>query len=164
MACIIAAIEMNMLLRHLLNPKLIVLVFLILFKIPAQANDSDIDTTRVREVKKIKKSAGQLVADIPGEILKFPFRFIQTTAKIVSSNPPISYATSVINLSGQAKSYVPVVGYSSRAGLKLGVGLRKLEKLFPGDNLNFKWYYSTNSYQSYWFRYKAIIHAMKQNH
>lgn len=119
----------------------------------ANVSGTGIDTTRVRNTEKIKKSTGQIIADIPGEILKLPIRTVRFIA-LSATSPPISHVTGLINLSGPVRRYVPVLGYSSNAGLKLGFGLRKIKKEFWDDRLDFKWYYSTNDYQSYQFRFK----------
>lgn len=109
----------------------------------------EIDTTRVRETKKVKKSAGEIIADIPGEILKSPFYALEFVTHTIVFNPPVSEVTKLIDLGAEAKPYIPVVGYGSRSGLKFGFGLRKLKKIAPTDFIKGKFYYSTNDYQSY---------------
>jgi outer membrane protein assembly factor BamA len=119
----------------------------------AAEGDQGLDTTRVRQPEKPKKSAGQVFADIPGEILKLPVRTVRFVS-YSAVNPPISYVTGLVKFSGPVRKYVPILGYSSNAGLKLGFGLRKITKDFWDDVLDFKWYYSTNDYQSYQFRFR----------
>ena len=109
----------------------------------------EIDTTRVRITKKVKKSAGEIIADIPGEILKSPFYALEFVTHTIVFNPPVSEVTKLIDLGAEAKPYIPVAGYGSRSGLKFGIGLRKLKKIAPTDFVKGKFYYSTNDYQSY---------------
>ncbi|MCP4686197.1 MAG: hypothetical protein GY867_12230, partial [bacterium] len=120
---------------------------------PAAENDGALDTTRVRQPEKPEKSVGRVIADVPGEILKLPVRTVRFLALSVS-RPPISDVAKVIKLSGPVQRYIPIVGYSSNAGLKLGFGLRQIKAKSFGDRLDFKWYYSTKDYQSYQFRFK----------
>lgn len=108
-----------------------------------------IDTTHVRKTEKIKKSTGEIIADIPGEILKFPFYTLEFVTHTIAFNPPVSEVTKLIDLGAEAKPYIPVAGYGSRSGFKLGFGLRKLKNIAPTDFIKGKWYYSTNDYQSY---------------
>lgn len=49
-----------------------------------------IDTTRVREIVPVKKSTGEKIADIPGEILKLPIYVAQYTSRTVSTSPAVS--------------------------------------------------------------------------
>jgi len=119
----------------------------------ANEGEKGLDTTRVRQPKKPVKSVGQVIADIPGEILKLPLRAVRVIALGVTRRP-VSHVTGLINLSGPVRRYVPVLGYGSNAGLKLGFGFRKIKKDFWNDRLDFRWYYSTNDYQSYQFRFK----------
>ena len=120
----------------------------------AEEDDRGLDTTRVRQTAPVKKSTGEIIADIPGEILKLPVRTVRLIA-LSTTRPPISHVTGLINLTGPVRRYVPVAGYSSNAGLKLGFGLRGINMNFWDDILDFRWYYSTNDYQSYQFRFKA---------
>ncbi|MCP4570323.1 MAG: BamA/TamA family outer membrane protein [FCB group bacterium] len=119
----------------------------------ALAEETGLDTTRVREVVKIKKSAAEKIADIPGEIVKFPIRTIRFVSHAIGTNPPVANILDVINFAAPAKKYVPVAGYGKEAGLKFGFGLRKLN-LPINDRVRIDWYYSTNDYQSYRVRYR----------
>jgi outer membrane protein assembly factor BamA len=141
--------------KRLLAQSLIGVVFTFLCNGLVLANGTEygLDTTRVRQPERPKKSFGRVVADIPGEILKLPVRTVRLLA-LSTTKRPISHVTQLINIAGPAKRYVPVVGYSSTAGLKLGFGLRKIKKRFWDDRLDFRWYYSTNDYQSYQFRFR----------
>lgn len=134
-----------------------VFALIITLSVPVTANDNTrgLDTTRVRETKKIKKTTGEIIADIPGEIVKLPVYTIKFVSYGIAFGPVTSKALSLIDFTAPARRYVPVAGYSPSAGLKLGFGLRKLKKDFWDDRLEFNWYYSTNDYQSYKFRYKA---------
>jgi outer membrane protein assembly factor BamA len=114
-----------------------------------QSYADGIDTTRVRKTEKVKKSTGEIIADIPGEILKFPFYTLEFITHAVVFNPPVSEVTKLIDLGAEAKPYIPVAGYGSRSGLKFGFALRKLKNIAPTDFVKGKWYYSTNDYQSY---------------
>ena len=116
---------------------------------PTQGNAEGIDTTRVRRTEKIKKSTAEIIADIPGEILKLPFYTLEFVTYTIITNPPVSEITKLIDLGAEAKPYIPVVGYGSKSGLKLGFGLRKLKSIAPTDFVKGKWYYSANDYQSY---------------
>ena len=148
--------QMKPTMRFILRLSFVVLVFACFCcdLVQAEENEKSLDTSRVRQPELPKKSFGRVVADIPGEILKLPMRTIRLLA-ITATNPPVSHVTKLINLSGPAKLYVPVTGYSDNAGLKIGFGLRKLTKRFWDDRLDFRWYYSTNDYQSYQFRLKS---------
>ncbi len=126
----------------------VTVILLLLFVVTADVDASVIDTTSVRKTEKIKKSTGEVIADIPGEILKFPFYTLEFVTHTIAFNPPVSEVTKLIDLGAEAKPYIPVAGYGSRSGLKFGFGLRKLN-LPPTDFIKAKWYYSTNDYQSY---------------
>lgn len=115
----------------------------------ADEDDQGLDTTRVRKTVPVKKSTGEIIADIPGEILKLPFYTLEFVTHTIALNPPVSWATQLIDLGAEAKPYLPVAGYSSRAGLKLGFSLRKLKNIVSTDYIRASWYYSTNDYQSY---------------
>lgn len=107
------------------------------------------DTTRIRKTEIVRKSTGEVVADIPGEILKTPVYLAEFTTKQLFFSPPIRMVCGLIDLGAEARPYIPIVGYSSTAGFKFGIGLRKLANIAPTDFLKAKWYYSTHHYQSY---------------
>ncbi len=115
----------------------------------------EMDTTKVREVSPPDRSFAMALADIPGEIIKLPIRTVRFLSYTISTNPPVSYVTPITDFTAPARRYVPIVGYSPEAGLKLGFGLRRIKKRFWDDRLYFKWYYSTNDYQSYLFRFRT---------
>ena len=127
------------------------IVILIFFAIEADSVELnvDFDTTRVREVYPVKKSFGEKVADLPGEILKFPVHVLESFTYAITTNPPVSKIFSLINLGDKTRSIIPVIGYSSRSGLKLGFGRQFINQENSESSLKFKWYYSTNDYQSY---------------
>ncbi len=120
----------------------------------ADTSAQGLDTTRVRETRKIKKSFGEIVADIPGEILKSPFYVAEFVTHTIATNPPVSEVTRLIDVGTKARKYIPIVGYNSRAGVKFGIGLRRLKKIAPTDHIKGKVYYSTNDYQSYLVKFR----------
>jgi outer membrane protein assembly factor BamA len=136
------------------KPVWIVLLSLLILCVSVRADISEVDydTTRVRQTTPAKKSFGEAVADVPGEILKLPFRIVEVTIHTLVMNPPLSEAIELIEFGREVRPYIPIVGYGSRAGLKLGFGLRHAG-LVSDDIARFKWYYSTNDYQSYQFTY-----------
>ena len=114
-----------------------------------------LDTTRVREVSPVKKSTGEKIADIPGEILKFPIYVAQYIGRTVSTAPVVGKFFSLLNFSGEKKIVTPFGGYGSRPGLKLGFVLQKPDIIANGDRLQYKWYYSTHDYQRYQLKYES---------
>ena len=124
----------------------------------ADENDPELDTTRVRQTTPVKKSAGATIVDIPGEILKLPFYTLETVTHTIAFYGPVSWAMGLIDLGAEAKPYLPVAGYSSKAGLKLGFALRQLKNIVSTDYVRASWYYSTNDYQSY----KIATHKAKR--
>lgn len=119
----------------------------------SHADPIQVDTTKIRKVKKIKKSVGEIITEIPGEVLKLPLNIFEFTAYSIGTNPPVENILSLIDLGKEASSYVPVAGYNAKAGLKFGFGLRVIKDIAPGDQIKFKWSYSTNNYQAYKIRY-----------
>lgn len=115
----------------------------------------EMDTTKVREVSRPGSNLARALADIPGEIVKLPVRAIRFLSYTISTNPPVSYVMPIIDFTIPARRYIPIVGYSREAGLKFGFGLRRIKKRFWDERLYFKWYYSTNDYQSYLFRFRS---------
>lgn len=114
-----------------------------------------LDTTRVREVSPVKKSTGEKIADIPGEILKLPIYVAQYTGRTVSTAPIVGKFFSLLSFSGEKKIVTPFGGYGSRPGLKLGFVLQKPDIITNGDRLQYKWYYSTHDYQRYQLKYQS---------
>lgn len=135
-----------------------VLVAVMVFLLPALSTGQPtaIDTTRVREVQKLKKSFGEIMADIPGEILKLPVRTLEFVSYTISSNPPVSEYKRFFGMYQDVKNYIPIVGYNHTAGLKFGFGLRRSNNIIAGDFAKVKWYYSIFDYQSYQFQYNTI--------
>jgi len=53
--------------------------------LPTDGNSEGIDTTRVRQTEKIKKSTAEIIADIPGEILKLPFYTLEILTNTIAT-------------------------------------------------------------------------------
>lgn len=144
-----------------------VILLLLVMPVPGMSAAAvDYDTTRVRVPESVHKSVGDRIVDIPGEILKLPIYAVESLAYGMVMFPPFSKVLSLIELGGEAKPYVPVVGFSTRAGFKFGFGVRFLSAKRSEGQLKLKWYYSTSSYQSYQMKYHSpqqLIAGMNMN-
>ncbi len=135
------------------------LLILVLMTGSSLSNDTtrvvtaDFDTTRVRDVKPVKKSVSETLADIPGELLKLPIYTFEFVTKQVVMNPPLTSVLPLFQKRGERTVAVPMIGYSTRAGLKLGFAINILNSRSTGVRLRFKSYYSTNEYQLYRLRF-----------
>jgi len=120
-----------------------------------EAEHEPLDTTRVREVAPVRKSIGEKIADIPGEILKLPLYVGQFIGRTVSTSPVVSKIFSLVRFGGEKKTVTPVGGYGSSPGLKVGFALQKTDVIAVGDRIQYKSYYSTHDYQFYQFKYES---------
>lgn len=114
-----------------------------------------LDTTRVREVTPVRKTVGEKIADIPGEILKLPIYIAQYIGGTVSTAPIVGKFFSLLSFGGEKKIVTPFGGYGSRPGLKVGFALQKTDIFSQGDRFQYKWYYSTHDYQRYQLKYES---------
>ncbi len=142
-------------------PKIFLTLFFCLFCAPRQEQalsaeaSVDYDTTRVREVQPVKKNLGEKLIDVPGELLKLPIYTLEFITKTVVLTPPMTKVFSLLQKHEKKSTYVPVVGYSTRAGVKLGFGINFLNRETSGSRLKLKSYYSTNRYQLYRLRFTS---------
>jgi outer membrane protein assembly factor BamA len=113
----------------------------------------EIDTTRVREPKKHKRSFSETIAQVPSTVLKVPVYFFKGITYGVVKGAFDSPLRRVFNIGNPISPFFLVAGYSSNSGFKGGLGYRYLKHLTPGDKLKFKTSYSTNRYQSYQLKY-----------
>lgn len=114
-----------------------------------------LDTTRVRAVIPVKKSIGEKITDIPGEILKLPIYVVQYVGRTVSTSPVVSKVFSLLRFGGEKKTLTAVGGYGSRPGLKVGFALQNTDVIAVGDRFQYKWFYSTHNYQFYQLKYET---------
>lgn len=108
-----------------------------------------IDTTKVRTTEKVRKTTGEIISDIPGEIIKTPFYILDFAIEKISLNPPLKQVYSWIGTPQKPTFIMPVLGYNSSAGFKFGIGFKFKNLYTQNDYLKTKFYYSTNNYQSY---------------
>ncbi len=75
-----------MILSKLRISTILVLVGTIAYLVlPTQANSEGIDATRILRTEKVKKSTGEIISDIPGEILKLPFYTLEILTNTIAT-------------------------------------------------------------------------------
>lgn len=119
------------------------------------AGSADVsDTTSVREPKAPEKSVGDLLLDIPEEILRVPIRVLEGTAWLGERaySSPLARGLFPLRLSERLLAS-PVASYGSNAGLEGGIALHGFSVFRPDGRLKLGLAYSTHRYQKYELSY-----------
>jgi outer membrane protein assembly factor BamA len=131
-------------------------VGLLLQSAPVVAQDNRVDTTRALKQEPYKKSTGEVLVDIPGQILLLPVRLVQALAYgslILYEQPAMQYMLSFD--SPKLYGAYPIAAYGSNKGLKLGVALYDNRVFRDFDRLKLTLSYSTHDYQHYEAYYRS---------
>ena len=124
--------------------------------LPAYAQENEVDTTRTEEQEPYKKTAGEVLVAIPGQILLIPVRILEGiawgTIKLYEQ-PATQYLLQFE--SPRVFGAYPVAGYGSNPGLKLGLVLYNNRLLRDHDRFRIKGSYSTHKYQHYEAYYRS---------
>ena len=124
--------------------------------LPVYAQENEVDTTRTEEQEPYKKTAGEVLVAIPGQILLIPVRILEGiawgTIKLYEQ-PATQYLLQFE--SPRVFGAYPVAGYGSNPGLKLGLVLYNNRLLRDHDRFRIKGTYSTHKYQHYEAYYRS---------
>lgn len=119
--------------------------------------DGDIDSSLVRERSVPKKNVGQVLLDIPEELLKTPVYIGKGLTWLavygVYENPTFSRLFN-FNIEFDLGVY-PYAAYSSNKGIAGGLTTYKRNIISEGDRFRIKGWYSTQDYQFYGCKYTA---------
>ena len=141
------------------KPLLALLCFIAIL-VPAGARaESETDSAAVRTVEPPDKSPGDVLLDIPEEVLKAPVRVVGLVTRgviqaIFGNRTLYELASGLLSLE-PTDGFYPVVGYGVNSGLAGGPGYRRFGLFTAGDGLFVSGSYSTHDYQRYRLRYRT---------
>lgn len=131
-------------------------VGLLLLCSAAFAQDNQVDTTQTLKQEPYSKTTGEVLVDIPGQILLLPVRVLQGiaygTLKLYEQ-PAMQYLISFE--SPRLYGAYPISGYGSNQGLKLGIVLYDNRLWTEYDRLKLRASYTTHDYQHYEAYYRS---------
>lgn len=103
----------------------------------------------------MKKSTGQVLADIPGEILKLPVRATRGVGYLVVKGFYGTPVRRLLEIDNPISPLFLAVSSGPNIGFSYGLGYDHRRHFTPGDDFDFAATYSVHHYQTYRLRYRA---------